>query len=157
MTSGCAFSFRALVLNCYWHQTGAGIIVGWMMLPGRGNTFFSVKCLNWLWGAQSMIQWVPGFLSVGLKQLGHETDNTAASTAKVRNGWNCASMLPWSCISFWWWEYVLQVHTYSQMGLLRSHKFVQFRAHQLDQNVIFRNWWPRVGTNVICMWVEQKW
>lgn len=157
MMSGFAFSFRALVLNCYWHQTGAGIIVGWMMLPGRGNTFFSlIKCLNLIWGAQSMIQWVPGFLSVGVKQLGHETDNTAASTAKVRNEGNCASAVPCFCVSFWWWEYVLQVHTYCQMGLLRSHKFVQFRVHQLDQNAMFRNGWHSVGNNVICMWVEQS-
>lgn len=41
-----------------------------------------------------MIQWVPGFLSVGVKQLGRETDHTAASTSKVRNEWNCASTVP---------------------------------------------------------------
>jgi len=109
------------------------------MLPDRDNTFFfPLKCINWLWGAQSMFQWVPGFLSLGVKQLGLETDHTTASTGKVRNEQNCAFTLPCFCISLWWCEYVLHVHTYCQMGLLRSHKFVQFRAHQHDQNVIFR-------------------
>jgi len=62
--------------------------------------FFSLKCLYWLCGAQSVIQWVPGFLFMGVKQLGHETDHTAASTAKVWNEWNCASVVPCFCVSF---------------------------------------------------------
>jgi hypothetical protein len=37
---------------------------------------------GWLWGP---IQWVPGAISPGVKQLGHEADHSPQFSAEVKN------------------------------------------------------------------------
>jgi hypothetical protein len=56
-------------------------------IPGRGKTFlFSTASRSALGPTQPPIQWVPGALSLGVKQLGHDADHTPPSSAKVKNG-----------------------------------------------------------------------
>jgi hypothetical protein len=43
---------------------------------------------------QPPIQWVPGALSLGVKQLEHEVDHSPPSSAKVKDAWNCTSIPP---------------------------------------------------------------
>jgi hypothetical protein len=45
-------------------------------IPSRGMRLFSI---------QPPLQWVPGFISLRVKQLGHEAES-ASSTAEVKNG-----------------------------------------------------------------------
>jgi hypothetical protein len=51
-----------------------------------GNRFFSFpEHVDWLLGPpQSPIQWIPGALSLGVKQLRNYIDNTRPSSAKVK-------------------------------------------------------------------------
>jgi len=43
---------------------------------------------------QPPIQWVPGALSLGVKQLGHEADHSPPSSAEVKNMWSYTSVPP---------------------------------------------------------------
>jgi len=43
---------------------------------------------------QPPIQWVPGALSLRVKQLGHEADHSPLLSAKVKNTWNYTSAPP---------------------------------------------------------------
>jgi hypothetical protein len=40
---------------------------------------------------QPPIKWVPGTLTPGVKQLGHEAEHSPPSSAKVKNAWSCTS------------------------------------------------------------------
>jgi hypothetical protein len=44
-----------------------------------------------LGSTQPPIQWVPGALSLGVKQLGREADNSPSSTVKAKNTWSYTS------------------------------------------------------------------
>jgi len=37
---------------------------------------------------QPPVLWIPGALSLGVKQLGREADHSSLSSAKVKNAWN---------------------------------------------------------------------
>jgi len=39
-------------------------------------------------------QWVPGYLFLGIKQLGHEADHSPPSSVKVKNAWSFTSTPP---------------------------------------------------------------
>jgi len=39
-------------------------------------------------GHQPPIQWVPGSLSLGVEQLGHEADYSPPCSAEVKNSWS---------------------------------------------------------------------
>jgi len=43
---------------------------------------------------QPPIQWIPGALSLRVKQPGHEADHSAQTSAKVKNVWSCTSIPP---------------------------------------------------------------
>jgi len=43
---------------------------------------------------QPPIHWVPGALSQGVKQLGHEADHSPPSSAEVKNMWSYTSVPP---------------------------------------------------------------
>ena len=47
---------------------------------------------------QPFIQWVPGAVSVRLKQLVQEADHKCLSTAEVRNEWSYISIHPYAFI-----------------------------------------------------------
>jgi hypothetical protein len=55
-------------------------------VPGRGKRFFSTASRPTLGPTQPPVQWVPGALSLGVKQSGRETDHSPPSSAKVKNG-----------------------------------------------------------------------
>jgi hypothetical protein len=44
-----------------------------------------------LWPTQPPIQWVPGFLSLGIKWSRHEADHSPPSSAEVKNEWSYTS------------------------------------------------------------------
>jgi hypothetical protein len=64
--------------------------MGWMIRgssPRRGWEFFSSPPHpDWLKGPPSLL--LPGALSLGVKQLGCETDHSPSSSAKVKNVWS---------------------------------------------------------------------
>jgi len=43
---------------------------------------------------QPPIQWVPGALSLGVKQLGHDADHSPPSSTEVKNAWCYTSTPP---------------------------------------------------------------
>jgi len=43
------------------------------------------------WPTQPTIQRLPGGLPVGVKQVLHETDQSAPSSAEIKNDWICIS------------------------------------------------------------------
>jgi hypothetical protein len=47
-----------------------------------------------LGATQLPIQWVPGALSLGVKQLWHEADHSPPSSAEVENAWSYISIPP---------------------------------------------------------------
>jgi hypothetical protein len=66
--------------------TGYGLD-GWCSIPGGGmRFFFSPLSIPALGPTQSPIQWVPGALSLHVKQPGREADNSPPSSAEVKNG-----------------------------------------------------------------------
>jgi len=56
-------------------------------IPGRGKNFCSSpKPTNDLWGpTQPPIQWVMGFLSLGIKRVGREASYSPASHTNIKN------------------------------------------------------------------------
>jgi len=40
------------------------------------------------------IQWVPGSLSLGIKQQGHEADHSSPSSVEVKDAWSYTSTPP---------------------------------------------------------------
>jgi hypothetical protein len=53
----------------------------------KPNVSFSKHC-------QPLIEWVPGALSLGLKQPGREADHSPPSSAEVKNAWRYTSTPP---------------------------------------------------------------
>jgi hypothetical protein len=57
------------------------------LIPGSARFFSSPQHADRLWGPPSPpIKWVPGALSPGVKQQGHEADHSPPSNAEVKNG-----------------------------------------------------------------------
>jgi hypothetical protein len=56
-----------------------------------GIFFFTTVSRMALGSTQPPIQWIPGALSLGVKQLGHEADHSPPSSAKVNNSWSYTS------------------------------------------------------------------
>jgi hypothetical protein len=85
---------QRIILNCLtilsW-DSSVGIAVGCGLdsqgsIPGRGKIFlFSTASRPALGPTQPPIQWVPGVISLGVKQPGHEADYLAPSSAEVKN------------------------------------------------------------------------
>jgi hypothetical protein len=48
----------------------------------------------YFWYSEPPIQWVPGALSLEVKQLGHEADHSSPSSAEVTNVWSYTSIPP---------------------------------------------------------------
>jgi len=61
---------------------------------GLGIFLFTIMSRLDLRPTQLPIQWVPGALSLGLKQLGHEADHSPPSSANVKNVWGHTSTPP---------------------------------------------------------------
>jgi hypothetical protein len=70
---------------------GVGIVTdygldGWGSNPGRGKIIpFSTLSRLVLQPTQPTIQWVPGVISLGVKQLGCEAVQSPPSSAEVKN------------------------------------------------------------------------
>jgi hypothetical protein len=66
--------------------------MGWTikgMNPTEVRDFLFTKTSTLaLWPTQRPIQCVPGALSLVVKQLGHEANHSASSSAKVNNEWS---------------------------------------------------------------------
>jgi len=48
---------------------------------------------------QPPVQRVPGVLSLGIKQLGHEGDHLSSCSAEVENVWSYTSTHPYVCMA----------------------------------------------------------
>jgi hypothetical protein len=75
-----------------WYSTG--LWTGWsgIGVPGRMGVFlFTTLSRLALGPTQPVIQWVPGALSLGVKQPGHEAGHSPPSSAKVKNAWRYIS------------------------------------------------------------------
>jgi hypothetical protein len=86
-------------------QSVEGLAAGWMARvrsssPGRSETFIFVTAPRPvpIGLTQLLNQCVRGALSPGIKQLGHEADHSAASSAEVKNG---GSLHPLPHMSSW--------------------------------------------------------
>jgi hypothetical protein len=55
---------------------------------GLGIFLFSIAFRLALGTTQPHIQWVPGALSLGVMQLGHEVDHLPPSNAEAKNVWH---------------------------------------------------------------------
>jgi hypothetical protein len=54
-------------------------------MQGLGSFFFTTASRPALGPAQPPLRWVPGALSLVVKQPGHETDHSPPSNAEVKN------------------------------------------------------------------------
>jgi hypothetical protein len=63
-----SYQYKNFALNSVKHSSVAKVII---LMP-----------------TQPPIQWVPGALSLGVKQLGHEAYHLSPSSAKVKNVWS---------------------------------------------------------------------
>jgi hypothetical protein len=61
---------------------------------GLGTFVFTTVSRTSLGPTQPPIQWVPGALSLGVKRLGREADQSPPSSAKVKNAWSYTSTPP---------------------------------------------------------------
>jgi len=59
-------------------------VLGFDSWWGLGIFLFTTASRTALGSTQPPIQWVPGALSLGVKQLGHEADHSPPSRAKVK-------------------------------------------------------------------------
>jgi hypothetical protein len=61
---------------------------------GPGIFLFTAASRPVLGPTQPPIQWVPGTLSLGVKQLGREADHSPPSRNEVKNAWSYTSTPP---------------------------------------------------------------
>jgi hypothetical protein len=85
-TIGVDKQVQILVKN--WKTTAngylSGILLGFDSQQGLEIFLFTTESRTAPGPIQPPIQWVPGALSLGVKQLGHEADNSPPSSAKVK-------------------------------------------------------------------------
>jgi hypothetical protein len=73
--------------------SSVGIALGYGVLgfdsrQGLGIFLFTTASRTAPGSTQPPIQWVPGFLSLGVKRLGREADHSPPSSAEVKNAWS---------------------------------------------------------------------
>jgi hypothetical protein len=59
-------------------------VLGFNSWQGLGIFLFTTTSRMALGLTQPHIQWVPGALSLGVKQLGHEADHSPSSSAEIK-------------------------------------------------------------------------
>jgi len=64
------------------------------ILGSGKRVFSSSKCLDWLWGPQTPVQWVLEVLFVGAKWPECEVDYSLPSSAEVKKAWSWTLVLP---------------------------------------------------------------
>jgi hypothetical protein len=69
-------------------------VLGFDSWQGLGIFLFTTTSRMALGPTQPPIQWVPGVLSLGVMQLGHEANHSPPSSAKVKNVWSYTSTPP---------------------------------------------------------------
>jgi hypothetical protein len=68
--------------------------------PGRVKKFlFSTSSRPALGPTQPPIEWVPGALSPGVKQTGHEADHSPPASAEVKKTWIYTSTPPYASMA----------------------------------------------------------
>jgi hypothetical protein len=77
----------SIVLGCRQDNQGSRV-----QFPA-GALFTTVSRMA-LEPTQLPIQWVPGALSLGVKQLGHEADHSPTYSAEIKNAWSYTSTPP---------------------------------------------------------------
>jgi hypothetical protein len=69
--------------------------------PARtGNFSLHHRVQNGSGPTQPPIQWVPGALSLGVKQPGREVDHSSPSSAEVKNAWSYTSTPQYDLIAW---------------------------------------------------------
>jgi hypothetical protein len=69
-------------------------VLGFDSRWGLGIFLFSTASGTALGPTQPPIQWIPGILSLGIKQSGREADHSPPSSAKIKNVWSYTSTNP---------------------------------------------------------------
>jgi len=71
----------------------------WGLSPDDwGILLFAIAYRRALRTTQPPTQWVPGFLSSGVKWLGREDDYSPPPSAKIKNAWSYTSATPMSSL-----------------------------------------------------------
>jgi hypothetical protein len=73
-----------VLIVCWDSSVSMGWTTGVQYLAEAVIFFFSTESTPALRPTQLPIQWVPGALSLGVKQLGYEADNSPPSRARLR-------------------------------------------------------------------------
>jgi hypothetical protein len=75
-------------------------VLGFDSRRGLGIFLFTTASRTALGPTQPPLQCVPGALSLGVKQLGHEADHSLPSSAEVKNGWSYISTPQYVCMAW---------------------------------------------------------
>jgi hypothetical protein len=67
---------------------------GVRVLVGYKNFHFFIMSRRALGPTQSPMQWLPGFISLGVKRLGREADHSRPTGTEMKNSWISTSTPP---------------------------------------------------------------
>jgi hypothetical protein len=71
----------------------------WGLILGKGRDFSSLALHpDCLWSSPASYAMGMGVLSLGVKQLGQETDHSPPSTSEVKNAWSYTSTSLYVCM-----------------------------------------------------------
>jgi hypothetical protein len=75
----------------HWAMSWTIGVLGFHSWRGLGIFLFTTVSRMALGPTQHPIQWLPGALSLGIKQQGREADHSLPSSAEVKNTWSYTS------------------------------------------------------------------
>jgi hypothetical protein len=135
-----SLSMKEMILNHRYRDSSVSVATSYRLdsqgsIPGKGRRFFPSPVSRPALGhTQPFVQWVLGFLSLGVKQPGCEADHLPPSSAEDENG---VDLLPVPHMSSWHIAYLIKhkdIFTFWIITLI-------FNLHCLGIGVLVSGYW----------------